>query len=264
MPKVSSPSQGPHAETGAMEARAVQAQPLELSVVMPAYNEAGTIGDVVTAWDDELAGLDVPYEIRVYDDGSRDATGEILARAARERPHVSAIRQPNRGHGPTVLRGYHEARGEWVFQVDSDDEVPATAFQELWGRRANADLVLGRRDGRQAPPGRRVITAVSRWVVRLCFGGGVHDVNTPYRLYRRSALAALLPAVPGDAFAPNVILSGLAVRAGLRIVEIPVPNRGRRVGGSSIVRLRLWRAAARSLVETVRVARRTRVHGGDR
>src|SRR5207237_1359872 len=126
-----------------------------LTVVMPAYNEAGAIREVVTGWDCQLAALGVPYEIRVYDDGSRDGT------------------------------------------------------------------------------------AVARWTVRLCFGAGVRDANAPYRLYRRAALERLLAAVSPDAFAPNVILTGLAYRAGLRIVEVPVPYRSRRTGASSIARLKL-------------------------
>src|SRR5437867_12993909 len=220
---------------------------------MPTYNEEAAIEGVVEAWDGELARLGVPYEVRVYDDGSRDRTGTLLEQLARARPSVVAVRQPNRGHGPTILRGYREARGAWVFQVDSDDEISPASFPAVWAER-DADLVLGYRIGRDSPPGRRLITAVSRWTVRVLFGGAVRDVNTPYRLYRRELLARLLPALPADAFAPNVILSGLALRAGAHIAEVPVPHRGRRSGASSTVRLRLWKAAARAFAQTVRVA----------
>jgi len=227
-----------------------------LTMVMPAYNEADAIRDVVDGWDRELATLGVPYEIRVYDDGSRDGTGELVAAMARERPAVVAVRQTNRGHGPTILRGYHEARGDWVFQTDSDGEVGPEAFPLVWEQRHQADLVLGYRDGRSAAAARRVVTAVARWTVRLGFGARVRDANTPYRLYRRAALEGLLAAVRPDAFAPNVILTGLVWRAGLRVVEVPVPHRGRQTGSSSIARLRLLRAAALSFVQTLRVALR--------
>jgi hypothetical protein len=100
-----------------------------------------------------------------------------------------------------------------------------------------------------------LISAVARWSVRLLFGGRLRDVNAPYRLHRRTALARLLPRIPDDAFAPNVIIAGLAVREGLRIAEVPVPYRARRTGQSHIVRWKLWRAAATSLAQTVRVAR---------
>ena len=225
-----------------------------LTVVMPAFNEAGAIREVVSGWDRQLGTLGVPYEIRVYDDGSRDGTGDLVAAVAHERRCIAAVRQTNRGHGPTILRGYHEARGEWVFQTDSDGEIAPEAFPLVWERRHEADLVLGYRDGRAAPAARRLVTAVARWTLRLGFGAQVRDANTPYRLYRRAALEPLLAAVQPDAFAPNVLLTGLACRAGLRVVEVPVPHRGRRTGASSIARLRLLRAAALSFVQTVRAA----------
>src|SRR4029453_8247802 len=112
-------------------------------------------------------------------------TGEIIEALGRERPQIVAVRQANRGHGPTILRGYGEARGQWVLQVDSDDEMDPSAFPEVW-RLREADLVLGYRVGRQSPVARRLITAVSFWTVRLLFGAGVRDVNSPYRLYRRT------------------------------------------------------------------------------
>ena len=225
-----------------------------LSLVMPAYNEEGAIAGVVREWSDELHRLRTPYEMRIYDDGSRDRTGEILGTLAAADPRIIAIAQANRGHGPTILRGYAEARGDWVAQVDSDGEIGAAAFGSLWARREVADLVLGYREGRSSPLARRIITGVSRLTVRFLFGHGVRDVNCPYRLFRRGILARLLPAVPPDAFAPNVILAGLAVRAGARIVEVPVPYTNRKTGTSSIVRWTLWRAAARSFAQTVRVA----------
>jgi hypothetical protein len=92
--------------------------------------------------------------------------------------------------------------------------------------------------------------------VRLLFGAGVRDVNIPYRLYRREVLAELLPLVPPEAFAPNVILAGLALRRGRRVTEVPVPYRERRTGRSHIVRWRMWRAAAISFAQTVGVALR--------
>jgi dolichol-phosphate mannosyltransferase len=228
-----------------------------LSLIMPAYNEEGAIRGVVTAWEKQLASLQVDYELRVYDDGSRDATGDILEALASDLSHVVAIRQSNRGHGPTILRGYREARGRWVLQVDSDDEMDPSVFPSVWERR-DADLVIGYRVGRKTPFSRKLITTVSYWTVRLLFGSGVRDVNIPYRLYRREVLARLLPAVPPDAFAPNVILAGLALRGGMRVAEVPVPYRERRSGTSHIVRWRMWRAAATSFAQTVGVALRSR------
>jgi glycosyltransferase involved in cell wall biosynthesis len=227
-----------------------------LTVVMPVYNEEAAVGGVVRAWAAELDRLGIDYELRVYDDGSRDRTGEALVKLSEEIPRLLVTRHSNRGHGPTILRGYREARGEWVFQTDSDGEMEPDSFGRLWAERERHDFLFGIRAGRVWTAPRWVMTRVSRLAVRMLFGKGVADVNTPYRLMRRERLAELLTGLPDDLFAPNVILSGLAVRRGLRIWETPVPHQGRRHGGGSLVSFRkLIKPASRSLKQTIAIAR---------
>ena len=233
------------------------AQP-DLSIVMPVYNEGAVIATVVTSWLHELERLGIDYEFLAYDDGSRDETGPILERLAEDQPGLVVTRKANSGHGPTILRGYGEARGEWVFQVDSDDEMGPEHFAGLWTQRDDYDLLVGRRQHRDSPLARRLITAVSRATVWALFGHAVTDVNAPYRLMRRSGLNAILGLIPADTFAPNVIVSGLAARRGLRVREVWVPHRGRRTGTVSIVKWRLWKAAARAFGQTVAIAFRAR------
>jgi glycosyltransferase involved in cell wall biosynthesis len=218
---------------------------------MPVYNEEVAVTAVVAAWAAELQRLGVDYELRAYDDGSRDATARLLAEAAATNPRLVVTRHENRGHGPTVLRGYLEARGEWVFQLDSDGEMPPSGFEGLWTRRRDYDFLVGSRLGRETPWMRQLVSAVSRATVRLLFGRGVKDVNSPYRLMRASSLHQLLAAVRGEPFAPNVILSGLAARSRLRIWEGPVPCLGRRTGTGSLTPVKVLKAAARSFGETV-------------
>ncbi len=225
---------------------------------MPVYNEAAVVGDVLRGWVAELDRLAIGFEIRAYDDGSEDATWEILRQMSEEEPGILPVRQSRRGHGPTVLRGYREASAEWVFQVDSDGELPCAGFEELWRRRQDYDLLLGWRRNRRPSGGRRLVTAVARTGVRWLFGGAIRDVNVPFRLMRRSVLDRLLTDVPETAFAPNVLLSGLAVRSGLRIYQAPVDDRVRPAGSGSLNSLRLLRGATRSLVELIGVALRRR------
>lgn len=223
---------------------------------MPVFNEAALVGGVLRAWVAELDRLAIDFEIRAYDDGSADATWEILRQMSDDEPRIRPLRQSNRGHGPTVLRGYREASAEWVFQVDSDGELPCDDFAQLWARRRDYDLLLGWRRNRRAGGDRRLVTAVARTGVRWLFGGAIRDVNVPFRLIRRPALQRLLVDVPAAAFAPNVLLSGLAVRSGLRIGQFPVDDRVRAAGSGSLNSLRLLRGAARSFVELVGVALR--------
>jgi dolichol-phosphate mannosyltransferase len=229
-----------------------------LTVIVPVYQEEGAAAAVLSDWTDALAALAIDYRLRVYDDGSRDGTAAILDAHARKNARIDVVHQENRGHGPTVVRGYREAASAWVFQVDGDGEMPAAPFAQLWERREDYDLLVGDRRDRESAPLRRLVSASSRLLVRLAFGRGPRDVNAPYRLWRGDALRALLPRVPDDAFAPNVLLSGLAARARLRIFEAPVPHHGRRTGRGSLNLRRLAWGVLRSARETVVTAWRTR------
>ena len=104
----------------------------------------------------------------------------------------------NSGHGPTSLSGiwFSGAGGQWVFQVDSDNEIRAEHFRKLWSERDLHDAVIGIRDGRQQPLPRRIISTVSRLVVALFYGTGVTDVNCPFRLMRTDVLKQILVRFP--------------------------------------------------------------------
>lgn len=227
-----------------------------LSVVMPAYNEEKKIAAVVSAWLAEFDRLGVDYEFLAYDDGSTDGTGNVLRELAGVFPRLRVKSQPNQGHGPTILKGYGEARGEWTFQIDSDGEMGPEGFGTLWSRREDYDFLVGCRLGRSSAFARRVVTAASRFTVRMLFGKGIGDVNSPYRLMRSSCLKSMIPLLPEKSFAPNVILSGLAGRMNLRTYETPVPHRGQRTVALSLNKWRLWKTALRCFRETLGVALR--------
>ena len=227
-------------------------------MVVPVYNEEGAIAGVLDSWAAELERLGIDYRLAVYDDGSRDGTGRILAELAARNPRLRATRHENRGHGPTILRGYHEARTPWILQIDSDGEMAASHFGSLWRQRDSYDFLLGARQDRASAPVRRLVSAGSRAAAHLLIGNGVRDVNSPYRLMRREAVLPLLDLLPEQPFAPNVLLSGLAARARLRILELPVPHEGRRTGSGSLTSRRLWAGIARSFGDTLATAVRAR------
>src|SRR4051812_39569898 len=92
-----------------------------LSLVMPAFNEAAGIRQAVAEADQALAALAADYEILVVDDGSLDATAEIVLDEARHRPCVRLLRQPaNRGYGAALRTGFETARFDLVAFTDAD------------------------------------------------------------------------------------------------------------------------------------------------
>lgn len=223
----------------------------ELEVVVPVYNEEGAVERVLREWLRTLRRLEIDFQIHACNDGSTDRTAKILGEIAREEPRISVHNQENSGHGPTILAGYRASESEWVFQIDSDDELGSEGFVELWRRREAYDFLLGGREARVQAWPRRVISLLSRLTVRLAFGPGIRDVNSPYRLVRGPLLRRWAATIPSDTFAPNLVLSGLACREGVRILELEVPHRDRRTGTVSIRRWKLARAAARSFLQTL-------------
>jgi dolichol-phosphate mannosyltransferase len=223
----------------------------ELVVVMPVYNEQDCVMSTVQSWRYALAELNVDFGIIVLNDGSTDATAAVLEQLSSD-PHIEIIHKSNSGHGPTILVGYRMAveSASWVFQCDSDDEMPSDSLAEFWRVRHDYDAVIGIRLKRRQPLSRRIITMGSRLAVGTLFGKAVTDVNAPYRLIRSSVLRMILFNIPDDTFAPNVIISGALSQMGAKVCNLPVPHRPRRTGTVSIMKWKMWKAAFRSLVQT--------------
>ncbi len=221
----------------------------ELVVVIPVYNEEEAIGSVLGEWSRALHRYGIDYEIHAYNDGSSDQTGKVLSEIAGRDSRIRVQNRENSGHGPTILMGYgRSGDADWVFQVDSDDEMGPESFPLLWERRDDHDILLGLRDRREQPAIRSCVSAISRLTVRALYGRGIWDVNTPYRLMRAPLLRDWIASIPRDTFAPNVLISGLACLQGVRILEVPVPHRQRRAG-ESIRKAKLMRAAFLSLFQ---------------
>ena len=207
----------------------------DVVVVMPAYNEAGCIEEVVREWVTTVGRL------VVVNDGSRDATGEILDRLAKELPLLHVIHQGNAGHGVALMTGYRAALDlgvPWIFQTDSDGQFCASDFFLLWERRNESDFLAGRRFKRNDHPARIWLSAVHTRILQILFGVTLADSNVPYRLMRAALLRSYLEKISDRAFAPNVMLSVLAARDGHQLAFVPVSHRARQTG---VVSIRGWK-----------------------
>jgi glycosyltransferase involved in cell wall biosynthesis len=212
-----------------------------LTVVMPAYNEQDIIETSVREWHDEVVARIPGARLLVVDDCSRDRTGEILARLARELPALQAVRTPaNCGHGPAVRFGLDLALTEWVFQTDSDRQHLPAEFWQLWNLRENADFVLGRRRSRADGSFRRFVTATLRLAVFLVFQTWIQDANCPFKLMRRGPLTTVLARIPKQVFIPMVMVSILARKFGFRVLEVEITHLPRKGGSQSLKGLLRW------------------------
>lgn len=233
----------------------------ELSIVIPAFNEAERLPaflDAVLAWR-QAARRNA--EILVVDDGSRDNTAElVLQRAARE-PALRLVRHlQNAGKGAAVRTGMAAARARLRLFADADG---ATGMAELAALEraveAGAAIAIGSREGEgtlvQCSPLRRFLGRWFNRAVRMGSVRGLRDTQCGFKLFVGEQAWGLFLQAQEDGWAFDVEVLFLAQKRGLKIAEVPV-NWTEKAGS----KVSLWRDGMKMLKAVRRVVRRWR-HG---
>lgn len=228
----------------------------QISLVVPVHNEGHTIGASLDAWLAALARAGLDAECVVVDDGSTDATPDVLAASAAASSRIRVMRQPQSGHGAAVVAGYRAARGAWVLQIDGDDEIGDAYFAALWEHRSEGGLTLGRRAATSRAPVRRMISRLAALYVHLAASVRVADANVPFRVMPRTLLQEFLVYVPHDMVAPNIALTIFAGLRGWDVREVPVVEQARTTARRPLGGLRLWR----TVLTALRQSRAFRTH----
>lgn len=208
---------------------------VKLSVVMPAYNEEAAIHSAVGEIQKHILDKIPNSELVVVNDGSRDKTGPILDAMASVDPRLRPIHQKNAGHGPAVIRGATEARGEYLFFLDSDRQIEIQDFHRLWDEvQKGADAAFGIRLKRHDPTLRLILTRFIRWTLWGLFGVYIRDANVPFKLFRASLWKEAAPLIPADTLAPSLFFALWIFRKGYRIQCLPIHHRERETGVGSL------------------------------
>ncbi len=213
----------------------------ETWLVIPTYDEAENIEAIATA---ALERLPPSRRVLVVDDSSPDGTGEIADRLAARDPDVAVIHRPAKmGIGPAYVAGFQRALAGGagtIAQMDADfSHDPADLPRLLDGLEHN-DVVLGSRymaDGGVADwgPLRRAISRGGSAYARALLGVGIHDLTGGFKAFRREVLEAIdLDSISTAGYAFQVETTYRAIRAGFRVVEVPITFRDRRVGESKM------------------------------
>ena len=194
------------------------ASPEQTSVVIPAFNEADVIGDVVAA----LARSAAWHEILVVDDGSTDAHERRRAR----RPARASIRHPyNKGNGASVKSGIREATGEYVLIIDADGQHPPEDAARLVSRLGEYDLVVGARaHSTQATLARRLGNHLLNGLATYLTGRPIPDLTSGFRAARRTHLREFLHLLPNRFSTPTTTTLAF-VKAGYNVAFEPVEAR---------------------------------------
>jgi dolichol-phosphate mannosyltransferase len=227
-------------------------------LVIPTYNESANVEAIVEA---SLEVLPASRRVLIVDDASPDGTGRIADRLAEASPDVAVLhRNRKEGIGPAYVAGFREALvggAELIAQIDADFSHDPRDLPRLLEAAEDADLVVGSRyvDGGGVTDWGPTRRAVSRWgsaYARVALGVGVHDLTGGFKVFRRRVLEAIdLESLASLGYAFQVETTFRAIRAGFRVVEVPIVFRDRRVGASKmsggIVLEAAWRVPAMRL-----------------
>ncbi|WP_027183106.1 glycosyltransferase family 2 protein [Desulfovibrio inopinatus] len=222
----------------------------KLYIIIPAYNEASNIEELVSEWINVVSNVSPESRLLIVNDGSRDNTLEILHRLKQEYIQLEIEDKPNGGHGSTIYYGYQraiEAGADYVFQTDSDRQTLPEEFSQFWKVRKNFDACIGVRSHRQDGSSRVIVTSVLRLALFLVFGLNIKDANTPFRLMRHDVLRDALALVPPNHNLTNVMLSIVLSAQKRNIAWLPITFRPRQGGVNSINLRRISRIGLKAV-----------------
>jgi glycosyltransferase involved in cell wall biosynthesis len=205
--------------------------PVELSVVIPIHNEAGSLVELHREFSETLAGWGRSYELILVDDGSTDASFEIMARLQATDPHVSVIRfRRNFGQTAAFAAGFHYARGRLIATSDGDLQNDPRDLVNMMRKLQDdgLDIVCGWRRKRQDGfLSRLVPSMIANRLISWATGVRLHDYGCSLKVFRAEVVKPLKLYGEMHRFIPAI-----ASEQGVSIAEIEVNHRARRYGQS--------------------------------
>ncbi len=211
---------------------------LKLSVLVPAYNEAGNIYRNIREIERALKTGGLDYELIVVDDGSGDDTYREIRRRVKETPRVKGLRlNCNVGKGQALRAAFKLSRGELVAFLDADLDLPPDQLVDYVKimEREDAEVVSGAKMHPESkleyPLGRSIVSRCYSLIVLMFFSLPLRDTQTGLKLFRRRVLARIFPVMMVKRYAFDLELLVLAHYLRYRIIEAPVRIVSRRPMG---------------------------------
>jgi glycosyltransferase involved in cell wall biosynthesis len=200
---------------------------LELSIVVPAFNEEEFIEDTLEYIDNVVMHKNLAYEIIVVDDGSEDKTFEKAKNYAGKNGHVRVIGYgKNVGKGHAVKIGFMQAIGNIVFFTDSDRDIDLEKISDYIEALKCGDIVIASKKHKASqvdvPISRRVLSECFNGLVRILTGVPLKDTQSGLKAMKKNAFVDIIPRLAVKRYAFDVELLAVANLFDLKVVELPV------------------------------------------
>lgn len=203
-------------------------KPVDLSVVVPVYNEVENLDPLVHELAETLGPSSLEIEIILVDDGSRDGSSQKIAELAGSRPGVRGLHfRENRGQTAAFDAGFKAARGRWVATLDADLQNDPRDILTLLGALDDHDAAVGYRAKREDSILRRLSSRVANAVRNRLSGDDIIDTGCSLKVFRRECLSHVRLYKGLHRFLPTLLRM-----EGFRVVQIAVHHRPRRRGSS--------------------------------
>ncbi|MCX5752597.1 MAG: glycosyltransferase family 2 protein [Candidatus Krumholzibacteria bacterium] len=206
-----------------------------ISIIIPAYNEKGSISGTIEEIDRVMKSHDYTYEVIVVDDGSTDGTAEM----AKKQPSVRVIQHPyNRGYGASLKTGIKNARGEIILIIDADSTYPVDKIPLLLSQMNEYDMVVGARTSKDVKiqlsrkPAKWVLSKLANYLS----GTRIPDLNSGLRAFKKEIALKFFNILPDQFSFTTTITLGM-ICSGYTIKYEPI-SYYRRVGKSKISPIR--------------------------
>lgn len=205
----------------------------EISVFLPAYNEEANLPYTIENVLKNLKKNFKKWELIIVNDGSKDKTGLIADKYAKNSTQIKVIHHnPNQGYGPALISGLYACKHDWISFIDSDGQFDFSEITKLvtTQEKTKADMVIGYYLKRQVPFFRKVNTKLWQIIVWIMFGLNVRDIDCGFKLLSKKILNKIekLESKRGAFISSEFLIK--SQKAGFKIVEVGVNHYPRRRG----------------------------------
>lgn len=197
---------------------------MELSVIIPAYNEEKRLASSLKATLDFLKYEKKDFELIVVNDGSKDATAKIASKF-----DVKLISyEENHGKGYAIKKGVEEAKGKYILFLDADNATPISEMDKLLSKLKDFDIAIGSRYlpgsmiERKQPWYRVMIGRMGNMVIRFLLIRGINDTQCGFKAFRKDAAKELFGKLKTYRFGFDIEVLARAQKKKYKVLEVPV------------------------------------------